>query len=254
MVASGGWRVFFGLWVLVGSFSGSAQAAVSITPDQNVIFSGTGLSEVVPDGGALTVGDTLSGYAHLPENFYEISVSFRLMPDVGNPNPQLSTMVSGDYRVLLRHGSGIGTPDTVGSFLLQNVGQEFVFPQMGYWDSGGMDITFEDSARDSIQAYRTVVTGDHMTEFAGVLEGTWRPLESMAPLGVGDPNGSWSLIFEDSIPGGQGKLESWSIRLKAVPEASSASLVMVAIGLGLLNRHRRRGSDEDSETRVAGGG
>lgn len=232
-----------GIWVLVGGFSGSVQAAVTITPDQNVIFSGTGLSEVVPDGGALTVGDTLIGYTHLPENFYEISVSFRLMPDVTNENPLLASMISGNYRVLLRHGSGVDTPDTVGSFLLKNVGQEYVFPQMGYADAGGMDITLEDAAVNGIQGYRSVVTGSHTEPVAGVLTGVWQPFQPMSSLGAGDPNGYWSLVFEDAELGGQGKVESWSIRLKVVPEASTASLMVVAFGLGLLHRRKRRGAD-----------
>jgi len=235
--------VFFSHWVLVGGFSGSVKAGVVITSDQKVTMNGSGLNLVVPDGAALTVGEVLSGYTHVAANTYEVSVSFRLMPDVMNPNLQLNNMVSGDYRVLLRHGSGINTPDTVGSFLLRNVGQEHVFPQMGYADAGGMDITLEDSAANGIQGYRSVVTGSHTVPVAGVLGGTWRPLEAMEPLGVGDPNGYWSLVFEDSILGGQAVIESWSIRLKAVPEASSASLVMVAIGLGMLNRRKRRGGD-----------
>lgn len=243
MVASGGWRVFFGLWVLVGGFSGNLKAGVVITSDQKVTMSGSGLNLVVPDGAALTVGELLNGYTHLATNTYEVSVSFRLMPDVTNPNPQLNNMVSGDYRVLLRHGSGISTPDTVGSFLLRNVGQEYVFPQMGYADAGGMDIILEDSAANGIQGYRSLVTGSHTVPVTGVLGGTWRPLEAMNPLGAGDPNGYWSLVFEDSILGGQAVIESWSIALTPVPEASGASLMMVAFGLGLLNRRKRRGWD-----------
>jgi hypothetical protein len=219
-----------GLVIFLGGLLSAAEAAVVITPTQEVVMSGSGLNEVIADGGAVTVGETLTGYTHIPGNFYEISVSFKILPDATQTNDQLNYMISGDYRVLLRHGSGIATPDTVSSFLLKNVGQEYVFPRLGYWDEGGMDITLEDSATTSIQGYRSVVTGDHMTEVPGVLGGTWRPFESMGPVGLGDPNGVWHLVFEDAILGGQGNLESWSITLKAVPEPGSAGLVLAGIG------------------------
>ena len=183
--------LFLGGVTLLGGLPWKSEAAVVITPTQEVVMSGSGLNEVIPDGHLVTVGETLTGYTHIPGNFYEISVSFKILPDATQTNDQLNYMISGDYRVLLRHGSGIATPDTVSSFLLKNVGQEYVFPRLGYWDEGGMDITLEDSATTSIQGYRSVVTGDHMTEVSGVLGGTWRPYESMGPVGLGDPNGVW---------------------------------------------------------------
>ena len=229
------------IWVLVGGSGSLGEAAVVITPTQEVVMSGSGLNQVISDGGAITVGETLAGYTHLPENFYEISVSFRILGDTTQTDPNKRFMLSGDYRVFLRHGSGLMTPDTVGSYLLENVGQEYVFPQLGYWDSGGMDITLEDSAAHSIQGYRSEVTGDHMTEVTGVLDGIWRPKQAMAPLGQGDPNGVWDLVFEDAILGGQGNLQSWSITLKAVPEPSSASLLIAGtVGLLALSRRRKR--------------
>jgi len=233
-----GLGLVLGVVIFLGSLPSGAEAAVVITPTQEVVMSGTGLNEVIADGGAVTVGETLTGYTHIPGNFYDISVSFKILPDATQTNDQLKYMISGDYRVLLRHGSGVATPDTVSSFLLKNVGQEHVFPQLGYWDEGGMDITLEDSATTSIQGYRSVVTGDHMTEVSGVLGGTWRPYESMGSLGLSDPNGVWNLVFEDGILGGQGNLQSWSITLKAVPEPSSASFLVA--GTGGLWAWRRR--------------
>ena len=231
--------LFLGGVTLLGGLPWKSEAAVVITPTQEVVMSGSGLNEVIPDGHLVTVGETLTGYTHIPGNFYEISVSFKILPDATQTNDQLNYMISGDYWVLLRHGSGTATPDTVSSFLLKNVGQEYVFPRLGYWDEGGMDITLEDSATTSIQGYRSVVTGDHMTEVPGVLGGTWRPYESMGPVGLGDPNGVWHLVFEDAILGGQGNLQSWSITLKAVPEPGSAGLV--ALGLATFLLRKRRG-------------
>jgi hypothetical protein len=135
MVAGSWWRV--GIWVLVGGFGNLGEAAVVITPTQEVVLSGSGLNEVISDGGAVTVGETLTGYTHLPGNFYEIRVSFRILPDATQTDPNKRFMLSGDYRVFLRHGSGLMTPDTVGSYLLENVGQEYTFPRLGYWDEGG---------------------------------------------------------------------------------------------------------------------
>jgi hypothetical protein len=203
-------------------------------------MSGSGLNLVISDGGAVTVGETLSGYVHGPGNSYEISVSFSLRPDATQVDINKRYMVSGDYRVFLRHGSGLMTPDTVGSYLLKNVGQEYVFPQLGYWDGGGMDITLEDNAAYGIQGYRSVLVGDHMTEIAGVVTGLWRPLEAIAPLGVGDPNGIWGLVFDDAILGGQGNLQSWSITLKPVPEPSSGSLFLFGLAAALARRRRSK--------------
>ena len=229
--AGSGLGLVFGVVIFLGGLLSATEAAVVITPTQEVVMSGSGLNEVIPDGHLVTVGETLTGYTHIPGNFYEISVSFKILPDATQTvASNKDYMISGDYRVLLRHGSGLATPDTVSSFLLQNVGQEYVFPGLGYWDMGGMDITLEDSAEHWIQGYRSVVTGDHMTELTGVLEGTWRPYESMGPVGLGDPNGVWNLVFEDGGLGGQGNLQSWSITLKAVPEPGSAGLVLAGIG------------------------
>lgn len=233
--------LFLGVVVLLSGLAWNMEAAVVITPDQRIVMGESGLNEVIPDGGVRTVGAMVTGYTHLPGTTYEISVSFKLVADPSQADAQLRYMVSGDYRVLLRHGSGVSTPDTVSSFLLKNVGSEYVtpqLPQLGYWDGGGLDITLEDAATNPIQAYRTVVTGDHMTEFSGMLGGKWRPYEFMGSLGEGDPNGRWDLVVGDDVLGGQANLQSWSITLKPVPEPGSASLV--ALGLvTLLSRKRR---------------
>jgi hypothetical protein len=60
----------------------------------------------------------------------------------------------------------------------------------------------------------------------------------MAPLGQRDPNGVWGLVFEDAILGGQGNLQSWAITLKAVPEPSSGSLLL--LGLAVVAARTRR--------------
>jgi len=232
-------ELLLGVVILLGGLPRKGEAAVVITPTQEVVMSGSGLNLVIADGGAVTVGETLSGYVHLPGNRYEISVSFSIRPDVTQVDVNKRYMVSGDYRVFLRHGSGVMTPDTIGSYLLKNVGQEYVFPQLGYWDGAGMDVTLEDSAAHSIQGYRSVLVGDHMTEITGVVGGTWRPLEALGSLGVGDPNGVWGLVFDDGILGGQANLQSWSVSLKPVPEPSAASCLVVALGLGLRRRRER---------------
>ena len=116
----GGGAILLGLFLggvtLLGGLPWKSEAAVVITPTQEVVMSGSGLNEVIADGGAVTVGETLTGYTHIPGNFYEISVSFKILPDATQTNDQLKYMMSGDYRVLLRHGSGIVTPDTVRAF------------------------------------------------------------------------------------------------------------------------------------------
>jgi hypothetical protein len=48
----------------------------------------------------------------------------------------------------------------------------------------------------------------------------------------------WGLVFEDAILGGQGNLQSWAITLKAVPEPSSGSLLL--LGLAVVAARTRR--------------
>jgi hypothetical protein len=99
----------------------------------------------------------------------------------------------------------------------------------------GMNITLQDGSSDhgSIQSE----TG------ASVLSGTYNAAGSLSGIS-GDPNGSWTLYFSDTIAGGgDTTLNGWSLDITAVPEP--VNLALGAFGglftvTGLVKIARRR--------------
>jgi subtilisin-like proprotein convertase family protein len=154
----------------------------------------------------------------------------------------LSVNISGGYNGdLYAYLSG----DNGGfSVLLNRVGRTDSDPT-GYSDPG-MDILFSDSAAGDVHLY-----GGNS---GAPLTGTWQPdarntdpqlaLDTdprTAPLSSFDnrnPNGTWVLFLGDFANESQSTLVSWTLNIDAVPEPSSASLLM--IGLAIFWAMRRR--------------
>jgi hypothetical protein len=110
----------------------------------------------------------------------------------------------------------------------------------------GMVITFDDAAFSDIH------TSIPMT--GGIVTGTWQPdgritdpyntLDTDARpamladfIGL-DPNGTWKVFVADQSPGEESTLQSWSLSITAVPEPSSALLLLFS-GASLTLRRRR---------------
>jgi subtilisin-like proprotein convertase family protein len=144
---------------------------------------------------------------------------------------------NGDLYAYLVHGSGF-------SVLLNRPGRSLANPDGSA--SSGMSITIADSASMDIH------TAIPMS--GGSVSGTYQPDgRETDPLAVVDtdartamladfigldPNGDWTLFIADQSAGDTSTLQSWSMTINAVPEPSSALLLLFS-GAALLI-HRRR--------------
>lgn len=226
------------LWLVAGTALVAASARADLFSATN---SWTGADLVIPDGQPEGVSDTIE--VTLPEGQWieQFSVTLDL---VGTG----SGGFNGDLYVTLVHGSGY-------SVLLNRVGRTADAP-FGYSDSGLSSVTFSSDAPGDIHLYREFLFSNPSTPLGGPLTGTWLPdgraTDPDSVLGtdprtatldsfLGDsPNGEWTLFLADLSPGGETKLQSWSIAITtAVPEPSSAALVL--LGAAAVWRSRRRG-------------
>lgn len=223
-------------FLALSSVSHAALTLISIVEDN--------LSLAIPDyqssGLARTV--TISGYeSQVP---YVVTASIKISPiGLGAYN--------GDYYAYLRHITTDGLQSQV-AVLLNRPGRS-ASNTSGYEDSG-MDITFADEATYDIHLYQPNAGTENLV--GNYLTGTWQPdarnsdpfgavtgdprTAFLNPLGVMDPNGQWTLFIADMERGGTGMLQSWGVKLTPTPEPTSASMVLVALGVMMLNRRRRR--------------
>mgnify|MGYP003336257063 CR=1 FL=1 len=223
-------------FMLISTVSHAALTLISIVEDN--------LSLAIPDyqssGLARTV--TISGYeSQVP---YIVTASIKISP-VGYG------AYNGDYYAYLRHITTDGLQSQV-AVLLNRPGRT-PSNTSGY-ENSGMDVTFADDATFDIHLYQpNAGPGDLVGNY---LTGTWQPdarktdpfgavasdprTAFLNPLGTMDPNGQWTLFIADMERGGTGSLQSWGVKLTPTPEPASASLVLVALGVMLLNRRRRR--------------
>jgi hypothetical protein len=89
----------------------------------------------------------------------------------------------------------------------------------------GMNITLQDGAANSIQ-----------NETSGsALIGTYQAAGSLADFDGGNPNGTWTLYFADTIAGGgAATLNGWSLDITAVPEPVNVALGFFGGVVGLI--------------------
>ena len=62
----------------------------------------------------------------------------------------------------------------------------------------------------------------------------------LAPLGLLNPNGTWTLFTADLAAGGLDQLDAWSVTLTPIPEPSPGPLALLALALGTLAIRLRR--------------
>ena len=78
-----------------------------------------------------------------------------------------------------------------------------------------------------------------------VLSGTYQADGSLSGFNGGDPNGTWTLYFSDTIAGGgNATLNGWSLDITAVPEPVNVALGMfgvVLVGASVARCYFRRG-------------
>ncbi len=177
-------------------------------------YQGTGVTGDVSEGGvanstivdgnpALVIANTMDlSSAGLGSSLSSLTVTLNISGGVNN----------GLYAYLV--GPGPSGSTTV---ILMN--------QPGYVANGigatgaGMNITLQDTgaANGSIQSE----TG------SSVLSGTYSAAGSLSGFNGGNPNGSWTLYFADTIAGGgNATLNGWSLDITPVPEPVNVALAV----------------------------
>jgi len=222
--------------------TGSARASIQLIEFGE--YGATAISAAIPDNNATGLARTkvLTGYdLYAP---YIVTVSLKILgTGFGAYN--------GDYYADLRHVSADGTMTQL-AVLLNRVGRSSTLGS-GYSDNG-FDVTLADSADDDIHNYRFALSGGHNNPITGALTGTWQPdgrtadplqvldtsmrITTLNSLGLGSPNGTWTLFVADAKAGGTGQLVEWKVTMQGVPEPSSASLLILGLA-AVLARSRR---------------
>jgi len=229
--------------LLAGLLSGgTARAAVQLIEFGD--YGVNAISAAIPDNSAAGLARTkvLTGYdLYAP---YIVTVSLKIV-GIG------SGAFNGDFYADLRF-TAEGSPTTQLAVLLNRVGRSADLPS-GYSDNG-FDVTLADSADDDIHNYRFAIGGGHNNPITGALTGTWQPdgrtadplqvfdsslrATTLNNLGMGSPNGTWTLFVSDQQAGGTGQLVEWKVTMQGVPEPSSASLLI--LGLAAVRARSRR--------------
>ena len=222
------------------SLAVSGRAAVSL-----VEFGESNLTAVIPDNNLGGMARTVQVSGYELKAPYVVTVSMKIVgTGVGAFN--------GDYYAYLKHVSTDGTMIQL-AVLLNRLGRSTDLPT-GYSDNG-LNIVLADSADEDIHNYRFALSGGNNNPITGPLTGTWQadgrnvdPLAAvdtslrtttLNSLGLGSPNGTWTLFVADAQAGGIGQLTDWKVTMQGVPEPSSASLLVAGMG-GLWAWYRRR--------------
>ena len=200
----------------------------------NITFGESGLNEVIPDNSPLGMFRSLAVNGYASQAPYLVSVDFTVEGTGYGA-------INGNYYSYLRHTSPDGVESQL-AVLLNRVGFRTDSPT-GYLDNG-MAVTLDDRGGADIHNYRWELSGNHNDLVVGMLTGTWQAdgrdvdpygvLDSsprtttLDNLGVGNPNGTWTIFFADLQSGGTGNLTGWQVRLTPTPEPSSS----VLLGLG----------------------
>ena len=220
----------------------SGRAAVQL-----IEFGETALNAAIPDNNASGLARSLIVSNYEQKSPYTITVSLKITA-LG------AAAFNGDFYADLRftpEGSGVSQI----AVLLNRLGRTTAMPA-GYSDSG-LDVVLADDAAADIHNYRVTLNGAHTNPITGMLTGTWQPdgrtadplqvldtslrATNLNALGMGSPNGTWTLFVSDQKAGGTGQLVEWKVTMQGVPEPSSASLLIAGvIGLLALNRRLKR--------------
>ena len=208
-----------GVGLLITAAQPTAAATIWTSPTWNV-------ATTIPDNNDIGLSDTRT------VSLIELDEIIALTLEVN-----LTGGWNGDLYAHLVHDSGF-------SVLLNRPGRSVSTPEGS--PTGAMSVVFDDAAAVDIH------TGIPLS--GGSVSGSWQPDARTAdPLLVLDssprsaylsgfnglnPNGSWTLFVADQSSGFTSTLQSWSLTITAVPEPTSALLMLLA-GSGIMRRHRR---------------
>ncbi len=196
--------------------------------------------------------------ATIPDNNLNGYQSSESISDLSGPildvnvNLTVSGGFNGDLYAYVVHNNSMAV-------LLNRVGVSSA-SSVGYPDAGfGPDaaqnaFTFDDQASQDVHFYRN---STYTLNGNGQLTGTWQPdARGIDPLSAPaafdtagrtntlsvfngmNPNGPWVLFIADLSPGGVSTLLGWSLNIVAVPEPTTAALLLVAAGLVVTCRRK----------------
>lgn len=206
-------------------------------------YSNPNLSEDIPDNdsGGILVQQQVSGLSGF---LTKVTVTL-----------EIEGTWNGDLYVLLNRGDET-------AILLNRVGRTAGNPG-GYGDLG-MNISFDDQAANGdVHNYRFTHSGNQNQPLNGPLTGTWAPdgrttdpsavltsdprTATLAAFNNTDPNGTWSLLLADVIPGDTHQLTGWGLQFEVTPVPEPTEFALVA-GVGLLVwrcLHRKRAHKQE---------
>jgi hypothetical protein len=216
------WKLVIAVTLGTGA---AAQAAIDFTGGSgtyNASWSGT---QAITDGGSGV------GYAL---NFNDLSVA------------QITAITftftttggwNGDLYVYLSHGSGL-------AILLNKVGADSGDAD-GFGTSGFNNITLGMGSANDIHGVSSPTTGGGPYSADGRLNYTDTVRNNTLDVfNNADPNGSWTLFFNDVTALNQSTLTAWSVDITAVPEPVNVALglfgVCLVAGAGLRQYRRSR--------------
>ena len=178
----------------------------------------------IPDGGSLSDTRTVSDVTIPNPTIVAVTVTLNIS---GGWNGDLYAYLSYDGHLLTllnRVGTGTGSEPT------------FTF---GYGDAGFNAVTLADSGSVNIHNYGGggVPTGTFLPDSGGTT--------FASTFGGLNPNGDWTLFFEDQSGGNQSTLTGWSLGLDVVPEPITCALAVfwltfAGVGVGRFYLGRRR--------------
>jgi subtilisin-like proprotein convertase family protein len=203
---------------LLAAVIGTAVPAWS----QTTVTNSFSVNKTIPDGATSGLADTQTlDFSGLQLNQI---VSLQV-------NLNVSGGFNGDYYAYLVHDGGFAV-------LLNRAGRTSG-NHFGYSD-GGLNVTFSDGSPNDIHTYQNV------TSPASPLTGTWAPdgrnVDPASALNTDprtallgsfngqDPSGQWTLFISDVADGAQGSLVNWGLVITAVPEPSTAVLMLLGLG------------------------
>jgi hypothetical protein len=193
------------------------------------------LGTPIPDGTATGIADVRTVHGVAPGRLISVDLA---LSGIGEG------MFNGDIFATLSHENGAGQVDAF-SVLLNRPGKRAEDAE-GYADNG-LHVRFtSDSSAPDIHQYRLFLNADHDMPVPGGPTGMWSPDGRRVDPGLvldTDPRtalldafngidaheGRWTLFAADLIPGGEARLDSWSLLFVPEPPDFAVYLALALV-------------------------
>src|ERR1041385_7864545 len=192
----------------------TASAAINFTGGGGSFTAVSTGAEGIPDYPTPGVGHALNFNFSSYSQLTDLSVSFTT-----------SGGWNGDLYAYLSHGSGL-------AILLNKVGASGSDPD-GYSTSGFNNITLHLGGTTDIHGVLNPSSGNSTYAADGRLAYTDTTRANTLSVFNGvNPNGDWTLYFEDTSAGNTATLSSWAVNIAAVPEPVTWALLIFGAAFG----------------------